>query len=132
MVSKRHKAVPVTMAVTNVQRGRIADLDAFVLGPRIRHSSVFYVHVRVKNASRRELDGRRVLLFGQVSAHRVVQPVRFGPSYPRCDDTPLPTPFRAGAIARVCLVMAVPRHGPLLSVQWRGHRPRDVTVWRTR
>ena len=109
----------VSVRVTRVRRGTIADLDQFQLPDSVRSSSVYYVSATVTNAGRGDLGGAQVELFGQVSDDLVVQPVDFGSTFARCDLTPLPVRFGPGARARVCAVLLAPKHGRLRAVEWR-------------
>jgi hypothetical protein len=122
----------VAITVTGVKRGAIADLDQFALNRAAHTSNVYYVFVVVRNVGTGNLSKRHLSLYGKVTPHLVVPPVRFTLPFPRCDDRPLPAHFTRNARARVCLVMLAPRHGTISSVQWRSHRLPQPVSWRLR
>ncbi|MDX6367079.1 MAG: hypothetical protein QOK30_2155, partial [Nocardioidaceae bacterium] len=109
---KAHDSV-IGLTVTGVRRGSIADLSQYKLGRAARASTLYYVYSVVRNTGSGNLSGRRLPLYGKVSSHLVVPPVRFKLPFHRCDDRPLPAHFAKGARARVCMVMLAPRHGSI-------------------
>jgi hypothetical protein len=122
----------VALTVTGVRRGSIADLSSYRLGRAARASTLYYVYSVVRNTGSGNLSGRRLPLYGKVSPHLVVPPVRFKLPFHRCDDRPLPAHFAKGARARVCMVMLAPRHGSISSVEWRSPRLPQPVSWSVR
>ncbi len=128
---KAHDSV-IALSVTGVRRGSIADLSQYKLGQAARASTLYYVYSVVRNTGSGNLSGRRLPLYGKVSPHLVVPPVRFKLPFHRCDYQPLPAHFAKGARARVCMVMLAPRHGSISSVEWRSPRLPEPVSWRVR
>jgi hypothetical protein len=128
---KAHDSV-IGLTVTGVRRGSIADLSQYKLGQAARASTLYYVYSVVRNTGSGNLSGRRLPLYGKVSPHLVVPPVRFKLPFHRCDYQPLPAHFAKGARARVCMVMLAPRHGSISSVEWRSPRLPEPVSWRVR
>jgi hypothetical protein len=128
---KAHDSV-IAVTVNRVRRGSVADLRLYKLGKAARASSLYYVFSVVRNTGSGNLSGRRLPLYGKVSAHLVVPPVRFRRPFHRCDYEPLPAHFATGARASVCMVMLAPRHGSISSVEWRSPRLPEPVSWRIR
>ncbi len=122
----------IKLAVTRVEQGEIRDLAQFRLDDQTKRSSVYYVSATVKNIGKGDLGGQPLLLYGQVSADLVVQPVVLKSTFQRCDYQPLPEKFGRGERADVCIVFLAPRHGKVLSVQWRPADNSDPITWAVR
>lgn len=120
------------LRVQQVDRGKIADLREFDLGPAARRSSVFYVILRVKNLEGGNVAGRPITLYGKVSDDLVVPPVQFGSPFARCNTTPLPRPFAKGASARLCFVFLAPQQGKVSEIQWRPADNAEPIAWSAR
>ncbi len=110
----------VSLRVTKVERGKIADLRQFPLTDPAKASSVYYVWVGVTNTGSGDLGGAQLTLYGKVSDRLVVPPVTLNSPFERCSNPPLPKRFTRTATARVCLVLLAPHHGRISQVQWRG------------
>jgi hypothetical protein len=122
----------LAVTVQSVKRGAIGDLKQFKLGRAVMASHVYYVSVLVKNTGTGNLSGKLLPLFGKVSAHLVVPPVRFTLPFPRCEYRPLPAHFKRGARAHVCMVMLAPKHGRISAIEWRSPRLPQPVSWRVR
>jgi hypothetical protein len=128
---KTHQSL-LAVTVQAVKRGAISDLKQFKLGRAAMTSHLYYVSVLVRNTGSGNLSGKLLPLFGKVSAHLVVQPVRFTLPFPRCEYKPLPAHFKQGARAHVCMVMLAPRHGRISAIEWRSPRLPQPVSWRVR
>jgi hypothetical protein len=129
MTAKGKGASTVRLTVTAVKTGSIKDLSDFQLTPEAKSSTVYYVDVSVANLGKGDLGGTQLTLYGKVSDTLVVQPVRFGSTFAKCNDQPLPTPFGKGKKAKDCLVMLAPKHGQISQVQWRGPGDEAPISW---
>lgn len=128
---RSHRSV-LRLRVDKVTRGKIGDLKQFTLDPAALTSSVYYVEAQVANVGAGDLSNAEVPLFGRVSDKLVVPAVKFGSTYERCDDQPLPARFHAGDRARLCMVMLAPHHGKISEIQWRPTNGSDPISWRVR
>ncbi len=127
---KKHRS-QIKLAVTKVTKGKVKDLARFKLRKAARNSNVYYVSTTVKNLGPDTLTGARITLYGKVSDTLVVRPVRFGSTFPKCNQKPFPKKFVTGKSVNGCMVMLAPKRGTVSEVQWRpanGDLPISWTV----
>jgi hypothetical protein len=125
----KEKTSQIKLEVSDVEKGKIADLDRFELNTKAKKSTVYYVHTKVRNLGPESLSGKQVTLYGKVSDDMVVPPVVFGSTFPQCDYEPLPKKFKKDKVAKGCQVMLAPKHGKISEVQWRPADNSEPISW---
>jgi hypothetical protein len=119
MLTAGRRSGDADVTVTQVRRGRIADLRDFVLDARTRTSTPYYALVRVRNTGDANLSGAAVPLWGLDSTGTVLPPARVRGVFTRCQTRALPNGFTAGKQTRTCLLFLVPKGARLTAVQYR-------------
>jgi hypothetical protein len=99
------------------------------LDPTAWSSAPYFVTATVRNAGVKDLAGRAVPLYGAAASGALVEPSTFATDFKPCHPGVLPTPFPAGASARVCLVYLVPHAGTLTGVSFRPTQGFDPITW---
>ncbi|MBA2446301.1 MAG: hypothetical protein H0V49_13370 [Nocardioidaceae bacterium] len=115
---RKHRAV-LAISVAKVVRGKVQDLEQFNLGEDTKRSSVYYTTLKVRKLGGGDVSGEWVTVYGAVSKTMVVPPVTFASTFARCDYQPLPSRFRTGEKATLCMVMLAPKRGKISHIQWR-------------
>lgn len=115
--------------VTALRQGLLADFGGFVLGPVTRRATPYYVDATVTNVGRGDLGGAAVPLVMVDRRGTLVEASRFQSTFTPCSATPLPSPFKHGATAPVCLVFLAADHGSLDSVAFRPRRSYAAIRW---
>lgn len=119
----------LTVRVTKVVKGSIKDFKSFVLGPRERASTPYYVSASVTDEGPSPLGQTTVPLFGLDSTGTAFPATSLVGSFDRCPGGPLPTGFAPGDTVRTCLVYLVPPEATLRSVQLRTDDTTDPISW---
>jgi hypothetical protein len=127
----KHESV-IKLTVDRLKRGKLKDLKNFRLSDQAKKSSVYYVSVAVKNAGDGDLGGQPVQLYGKVSNDLVIPPVTLNSTFKKCDDQPLPSPFKRGDRTNLCVLLLAPHHGDVTAVQWRPADDSKPITWATR
>ncbi|MDD9348868.1 hypothetical protein [Mumia sp.] len=113
-------ASAITVTVSSVKPGKIADLAGYVLDPVSATSTPYYVGVQVRNDGPDPLGGAAVPVYGFDSTPAYFPPTTFrGEPYKRCAGGALPKAFEPGATWKGCFVLLVPKGATLQSVQVR-------------
>lgn len=128
---RKHRAV-LAISVAKVVRGKVQDLKQFNLGEDTLRSSVYYTTLKVRKVHGGDVSGEWVALYGAVSKSMVVPPATFASTFSRCDYQPLPSRFRTGEKATLCMVMLAPKRGRISEIQWRPADGSAPISWRTR
>lgn len=112
---EQRAASAVTVRVTDIVTGTLADFEFFNLPESVRSTTPFYVHVRVRNRGPSGLGGVALPIFARTS-ERVFPPNELVGNFRPCPQAALPTSFLPGAVANICLVFLVPQGEELKSV----------------
>ncbi|WP_017935654.1 hypothetical protein [Nocardioides sp. Iso805N] len=89
----------------------------------------YFVTATVRNAGQSDLAGQPVPLYGSAATGALVEASTFATDFKPCGPSVLPTPFPAGASAKVCLVYLVPHAGSLDGVSFRPTEAFDPITW---
>lgn len=89
----------------------------------------YFVTATVRNAGQSDLAGQAVPLYGSAATGALVEASTFATDFKPCSPSVLPTPFPAGASAKVCLVYLVPHAGSLDGVTFRPTETFDPITW---
>ena len=99
-----------------------------------RANTPYFVTATVRNAGQSDLSGQQVPLYGSAASGALVEASSFASDFKPCHPGVLPTPFRAGDTAHVCLVYLVPgasdgAKGSLDGVSFRPSETFDPITW---
>jgi hypothetical protein len=122
----------VRISVGDIQRTSFKkSFQDWRVDARMRTYTPYFVRARVTNVGQTDLGGVPVPLYGDSAADALVEAAVFKETFKPCHPSALPTPFAAGAKAKVCLVYLVPDKGALVGAAFRPTDDFDPIVWRT-
>jgi hypothetical protein len=119
----------IRLTVTGQQRVPIRAFRDFRLDGATRRSTPYFVKVAVKNLGSSDLSHVPVPLYLLDDHHTLLQASTFQAQFPACGSRPLPSGFRRGSHATVCLVYFVPKHGKLVAMSFRPSEDYDAITW---
>lgn len=122
-------ASAITVTVTQVAKGKIADFKFFSLDEASKQSSPFYVSVTVKNEGPAGLGGAALPLYAHDNSNTIFPPNELVGVFPPCPTPALPATFLPGASANLCLVFLVPKGKALQSVDLQTGSAKDAITW---
>lgn len=118
------------MTVNSVRKGRLADLDGFILDDAYtRKASYYYAKVTVTNVGTGDLGGAAVPLFGLNAKNTMLPAVTFTTEFSRCPTRKLPETFGTGQSMDTCLVYLSPDRGKLTAVTFRPDKDFNPISW---
>jgi hypothetical protein len=119
----------IRLTVTRLERVPVSAFRDFRLDRATRRSTPYFVRARVTNLGRSDLGGVPVPLYLLDHQHTLLQASTFQAQFPACPSRPLPSTFRPGSHATVCLVYFVPKHGKLVAMSFRPSQDYDAITW---
>lgn len=122
-------ASAVTVTVTEVRKGDIADFKFFSLDDEAKQSAPFYVNVTVKNDGPAGLGGAALPIYAHDSGNTIRPPNELVGKFLPCPNPALPASFLPGASAELCLVYLVPKGKALQSVDLQTGSAKDAITW---
>ena len=122
-------ASAITVTVTSVAKGDIADFKFFSLDAETKQASPFYVSVTVKNEGPAGLGGAALPIYAHDSSNTIFPPNEVVGKFPPCRKSALPATFLPGASADLCLVYLVPKGKALQSVDLQTGSAKDAITW---
>ncbi len=125
--SKRNTVLRLTVA--NVRKARISDLAAYVLDKRARHSTPYYVDVKVRNVGSGDVGHTDVPLWLVDQDNTLIHASGFTNRFEACPSTSLPAKFGPGASLQTCLLYLVPDRGHLTAMSFRPLQAYEPITW---
>ncbi len=122
-------ASAITVTVTEVRKGDMADFKFFSLDEETRQSTPFYVKVTVKNEGPAGLGGAALPIYSHDSSNTIRQANELVGNFAPCPNPALPESFLPGASADLCLVYLVPKGKALQSVDLQTGSAKDAITW---
>ncbi len=119
----------ITVTVTSVAKGDIADFAFFSLDEETKQASPFYVSVTVKNEGPAGLGGAALPIYAHDSSNTIFPPNELVGDFPPCPTPALPATFLPGSSADLCLVYLVPKGQALQSVDLQTGSAKDAITW---
>jgi hypothetical protein len=119
----------IRLTVTGQQRVPMRAFRDFRLDRATRRSTPYFVKVTVKNLGSSDLSHVPVPLYLLDDHHTLLQASTFQAQFPACPSRPLPSGFRRGRHATVCLVYFVPKHGKLVDMSFRPSADYNAITW---
>jgi hypothetical protein len=119
----------ITVTVTQVAKGNIADFKFFSLDAAAKASSPFYVSVTVKNEGPAGLGGVALPIYAHDSSNTIFPPNELIGTFKPCPNPSLPKSFLPGSTASLCLVYLVPKGKALQSVDLQTGTSKDAISW---
>ena len=123
------RASLVAVRITDIVRGRQADLRAFSLTPAAARSTPWYVHTVVRVVGAGRLGRAPVPLYGYDSESTYFPPADIRGGLGVCPSRQPPADFGPGDTLRTCLVLFVPPPARLVAVQLRGQPDAEPISW---
>ncbi len=117
------------LTVKKAARGTIKDFSGFILDPRTRAATPYYVDVAVKNVGEGDVGGSPVPLWGVDAKNTLLPPAAFTATFSRCPSEKLPKSFKPGASISTCLVFLAPDQGTMQAVSFRPNQQFDPIKW---
>ncbi|WP_156352068.1 hypothetical protein [Devosia sp. Leaf64] len=116
--------VPITLTVTDIEAGNIADLSNFDVPAELNDATPYYVRFSYTNEGDDDLGGYQVAGFVGLDADRseLMPSTTMGGSEPftACLN-PAPSTLTEGASHEGCVLFLVPKDSELVSVGYRGN-----------
>jgi hypothetical protein len=128
------KGFKLQVTVESIQKGSIADFRNVELSASERHTTPYYVTLRIKALGRAAPHGSDdpAISFDAIDDRgQQQQSITFLGTFRRCNETQVPKPFAAGKTYRSCLAYLMPGGGSIRQVQW-GDGPHSWPARRTR
>lgn len=122
-------ATAVTVTVTQVRRGAIADFQFFALDGAAATASPFYVDLTVKNEGPGGLGGVALPIFAHDDTNVLLPPNEIVGDFAPCPNGTLPESFLPGSEATLCLVYLVSSGRALVSVDLQPGSQADAISW---
>ena len=119
----------ITVTVTQVAKGDIADFKFFSLDAAAKASTPFYVSVTVKNEGPAGLGGVALPIYAHDSSNTIFPPNELVGTFKPCPSPSLPKSFLPGSTAKLCLVYLVPKGKALQSVDLQTGTSHDAISW---
>lgn len=126
------RASDLSLAVTKVVKGRIADLSDYRLDAATKASTPYYVSVTVRNVGDGDLGRTAIPLWGLSSTDILIGASGFTNRFTRCPSRALPRSFAGGAETDTCLMYLMPRGATLEGVSYRPLKSDQPIVWKGR
>ena len=120
----------LSLTVSSVQAGALADFAAYQLDDRTKKSHPYYVRVSVKNVGTGDLSRMAVPLYAVDQTDTLIQQSTFNNSFAKCPSLPLPAGFGAGRSVQGCLVYFVPNGGTLTQMSYRPLQAFPPITWK--
>ncbi len=119
----------VAVSVTGIFKMPISAFSAWRLNGATRRSTPYFVHATVRNLGKSDLSHAAVPLYLLDRRETLLQASTFQAEFTPCPSRPLPSKFRRGDKAEVCLVYFVPHHGTLDAISFRPTEDFDAITW---
>jgi hypothetical protein len=129
-----HTGLKLRVTVESIQRGTLADFKNVQLDPSERHSTPYYVKVRITALGSKPgpKDSDPAITFRAIDDRGQQQEsVTFLGTFSRCDDPFPPKPFVHGKTYESCLTYLMPGGGSIQKVQWNDgpSKANEVTAY---
>ena len=119
----------IAVTVTGLLRMPISTFSDWRLDRATQRSTPYFVHATVRNLGKSDLSGVPVPLYLLDRRQTLLQTSTFQARFTPCPSRPLPTKFKRGAKASVCLVYFAPHHGRLVAISFRPTENFDAITW---
>jgi hypothetical protein len=128
------QGIELQVAVDSIEKGTIDDFRNIELEPEQRHSTPYYVKVRVKTLGMSEppaIDDPDVSFEAIDDRGQQQQSITFIGTFPHCEDQSPPEPFKDGKSYESCLTYLMPGGGSIERVEWADgpSKPNEVTPY---
>jgi hypothetical protein len=117
------------LTVKKAEQGTLKDFSGFILDPRTRKSTPYYVDVTVKNVGEGTVGGKPVPLWGVDGENTLLPPAKFTARFGRCPSDPLPKKLKPEDSFSTCLVFLAPDEGTMKAVSFRPNQQFDPIEW---
>ena len=115
------KGFKLQVTVESIQKGSIADFRNVELSASERHTTPYYVTLRIKALGRTAPHGSDdpAISFDAIDDRgQQQQSITFLGTFRRCNETQVPKPFVTGKDYQSCLAYLMPGGGSIRQVQW--------------
>jgi hypothetical protein len=116
-----HKGLKLAVTVVSIEKGSIADFKNVELSGNERHSTPYYVTVRIKALGAVPPPGTNdpAITFQAIDDRGQQQEsITFLGTFSRCNDNSVPRPFVNGRSYESCLAYLMPGGGSITQVEW--------------
>ena len=116
------------VSVTRIDKASVKAFSGFKLTDELKKSTPYFVHLKVKNAGKKNLGGFEPPIFldnGSSILYPAAHINNFGP----CAKRELPVKFQAGKSAKLCMVFLAPADTKLHTVALRPDESKEQIDW---
>ena len=119
----------ITVSVTKVTKGDMADFTMFSLDEKSKLATPYYVNATLRNEGPAGLGGTSVPLYAHDSSNSITPPNEIVGTFLPCPNRLLPKSLLPKASAKVCLVYLVPDNLTLVSIDLQTSDMDEPVSW---
>jgi hypothetical protein len=128
VVNDKRKGL-LLLSVDSVRTGSTSDLANFILDPKAKSSTPYYVDVTVTNLGGGHIGGVPVPLYGVSGQTTLLPPADLMGSFKPCQADRIPRHLGKGRSFSTCLMFFSPRHGELTAVEFQYASDVEPVTW---
>ncbi|MBK5218141.1 MAG: hypothetical protein JJE02_11200 [Propionibacteriales bacterium] len=120
----------ITVSVTKVTKGDMADFTFFSLDDKSKKSTPYYINATIRNEGPAGLGGAPVPLYVHDSSDAISPPNEIVGNFEPCQNRSLPKSLLPKGSAKVCLVYLVPENTKLVSIDLQTADMDEPVSWK--
>jgi hypothetical protein len=128
VVNDKRKGL-ISLAIDSVRTGSRGDLANFVLDPKAKSSTPYFVDVTVTNVGGGQIGGAPVPLYGVNGHNTLLPPADLMGSFKDCQADRIPRHLGKARSFSTCLMFLSPRHGELTAVEFQYGSDVQPVTW---